>query len=221
MKGKIGILGGTFNPIHYGHLRSAEEVREQLGLEKVIFIPAFIQPLKNSGENFEAGHRLEMTRIAVRDNPFFEVDDCEIRRGGDSYTVDTLEHYRKNYPQAQLHFIVGSDSWKTIAHWKRYEKLFELAWMVIMNRKDDPLRPPEKVLPVEVADRLCYDGDKYVHPAGGGVLFVSVTSLAISATEIRGRCKRRKSVRYLLPPRVHDYIQREKLYAGQTREAGQ
>ncbi len=219
MKGKIGILGGTFNPIHYGHLRPAEEVREKLGLEKVIFIPTYIQPLKNSGENLETGRRLEMAKLAVQDNPFFEVDDCEIRRGGDSYTVDTLEHFRETHPGAQLHFIAGSDSWKTITHWKSYEKLFELAWMVIMNRKDDLPPNPDRVLPVEVADRLCYDDGKYAHPSGGGVLFVSVTGLDISASDIRARCGRGESIRYLLPPRIHDYIQKEKLYTGESKEA--
>jgi len=212
MQERIGIFGGTFDPIHYGHLRVAEEVRELLALDKLVFIPAHVQPLKDGSNSADAKHRLQMTHLAVPDNPHFEVDDCEINRGGASYTVDTLDHYRKNNIGSSLFFIIGSDAWLHIALWRDYMVLFELSELVVMTRPGYEAAPPEKVLPVEAAKRFCYDGGRYVYSMGGGIRFVSVTWLDISATYIRKRCMEGKSIKYLVHPEVEKYIMKENLY---------
>ena len=212
MTEQIGIFGGTFDPIHYGHLRVAEEVREILSLSEIIFLPSCIQPLKDADSTAEAGRRLGMVRAAVADNPCFKVDDCEISRGGESYTVDTLDSFRTSRSQAKLFFLMGSDAWMNITLWRDYMRLFELAEFVVMTRPGYEAAPPDSVLPLEAAERLCYDGQRYVHPSGGGVRFVPVTWLDISGTVIRDRCREAKSIKYLVPPAVEEYILREKLY---------
>jgi len=212
MRNRIGIFGGTFDPIHLGHLRVAEEVRELLSLDKVIFVPAYIQPLKEAHAAADVKHRLEMARLAVANNPDFEVDDCEARREGSSYTVDTLDQIHKRDQEARLFFLLGSDAWMNIALWRDYMKLFELAQLVVMSRPGYEAAPPEEILPLEAARRLCYDGERYGYSSGDGVRFVQVTWLDISGTLIRKMCREGKSIKYFVPTAVEAYISKEKLY---------
>ena len=213
MKEKIGIFGGTFDPIHTGHLRVAEEVRENLDLDRVIFVPAHIQPLKIAGKAAEADHRLEMAKLAVEANPRFEVDNCEILRGGASYTVETLEYYGNKKPDAGIFFIIGSDAWQSITLWRDYERLFELAMVVVMTRPGYRAATPGEVLPSGISGRFEKDGDTYSLGSEGGVRFVSVSRLDISGTSIRELLKAGKSVKYIVPTAVEEYLRKNKLYS--------
>ena len=128
---RIGLLGGTFNPIHFGHLRVAEEVREAFCLDKIIFIPSGVPPLKTEGI-IDANHRLKMTRLAINSNPFFEVSDIEVRQKKTSYTVNTLTHLKKLYQRDSLFFIMGIDAFFELKFWYKYEELLRMVDFIIM-----------------------------------------------------------------------------------------
>lgn len=210
----IAIIGGTFNPIHYGHLRIAEEVREALSLDKVLFIPTSQPPHKDDGSLIPPEHRLEMVRLSTSDNPFFEVSNIEIKRGGRSYSVETLRALRKENPGFEWSFIVGTDSFNDITTWREYEELFRLTNFVVVSRPGHPIKKIGEVLPIELARGFWYDESKgvYLNPAGRFVAYLETTCLDISASAIRRMVKEGSSIRYLLPPGVEEYIQRERLY---------
>jgi nicotinate-nucleotide adenylyltransferase len=153
-----------------------------------------------------------MARLSVADNSFFDVDDCEISRGGASYTVDTLGHFLNKNKEASLFLILGSDAWLNITLWYDYTRLFDLSEVVVMNRPGYEAAPIDKILPLEVAKRFCYDGERFVYSKNSGVRFVSVTRLDISGTHIRQRCAAGKSIKYLVHPEVEKYILKERLY---------
>ena len=132
---RLGILGGTFNPIHLGHLAAAEEVRDRLKLEKVIFIPSFLPPHKIEEDMPSAVQRQEMVRLAIKGNPHFTVSDMEIRRGGRSYTIDTIEALRQAHIGADLYFITGLDSFLEIGTWKEWQRLMALCSFVVLSRE--------------------------------------------------------------------------------------
>ncbi len=208
------ILGGTFNPIHYGHLRVSEEVRETLELDKVIFIPTFIPPHKEEGSSASPEHRLEMTRLAVKDNPSFEVSDMEIKRGGRSYSVATLKELYEKSPEIEINFIVGADSFNDITTWREYEEIFKLTNLVVVPRPGYPVKKVGEVLPIALARKFWYDSKTgaYINDYGRSVRHVETTLLAISASDMRARVKRGRTLRYLLPPEVEGYIKSNGLY---------
>lgn len=210
----IAIIGGTFNPIHYGHLRIAEEVREALSLDNVLFIPTFQPPHKDDGSIIPPEHRLEMVRLATRRNPFFEVSDMEIKRRGRSYSVETLRALRKENPGFEWSFIIGTDSFNDIATWCEYEELFRLTNFVVVPRPGHPVKKIEEVLSVELTRGFWYDRNKgvYLNPSGRFVAYLETTRLDISASVIRRLVKEGRSIRYLLPQAVEEYIKREGLY---------
>jgi nicotinate-nucleotide adenylyltransferase len=216
---KIGILGGTFNPIHYGHLAAAEEVRDRLKLDQVLFIPSFHPPHKQEDDVPSAAHRLEMVRIATSENAAFEPSDIEIRRGGKSYTVDTIEALKKTYPDAKLYFITGVDSFLDIQTWNRWEQLLRMCTFVVLSRpgyrftdllKIDFLRPAETQM-IEL------EGEQRMHVeicTGAFTVYLEMIPLYdISSTDIRRRVKEGRSIKYLLPQMVETYIINNKLYA--------
>jgi len=210
----IAIIGGTFNPIHYGHLRIAEEVREAFSLDKVLFIPTSQPPHKDNGSLIPPDDRLEMVRLATSSNPFFEVSDMEIKRGGRSYSVETLRALRKEGPGFEWSFIVGTDSFNDITTWREYEELFRLTNFVVVPRPGHPVKKIGEVLPVELARGFWYDRNKgvYFNPSGRFVAYLETTRLDISASAIRRMVKEGGSIRYLLPQDVEEYIKREGLY---------
>lgn len=214
MKGGVGVFGGTFDPIHHGHLRSAEEIAEELDLGRVLFVPSAEPPHKRRRDVAGAAHRLAMVRLAVRGNPRFRASDLEVRRGGRSYSVDTLRHLRRRLgPQAGLWFFVGLDAFREIESWRDYADIFALADVVVTSRPPAAGRPGEEELPVAVRDQFCYRrGRGWIHRSGHTILFRSVTPLAISATDIRARLALGRSVRYLVPTAVQRYIDRHRLY---------
>lgn len=212
---RIAVLGGTFNPVHYGHLRVAEEAREGLGLDKVVFIPTAIPPHKTEESLTPASVRLEMVRLAIADNPGFDVSDMEIKRGGRSYTVDTLRELKKGGPaDLKISLIIGNDSFNDITTWCEYQELFKLASFIVVPRPGYAAKKPGEVLPVELARKFWYDSstDSYLNSYGNTLSYMATTLIDISSSDIRRRVKEGSSVRYLLPETVIEYIMSRSLY---------
>ena len=212
---RLGLFGGTFNPIHHGHLRSAEEVAEALGLTRVWFIPAAVPPHKTDHEMAPYEVRCEMTRLAVGDHPVMEVSDIEGRRPGKSYSIETLRQLREELgPAWELYFILGLDAILEIPTWKDFRELFTLSHFVVLDRPGYDRSRLEKVLLQEVNPqfRPLPEGAGFRHPSGHQVLTLATTLLDISATDIRRLVRQGGSIRYLLPEAVRGYIINHKLY---------
>jgi nicotinate-nucleotide adenylyltransferase len=188
---KVGIFGGTFDPIHLGHLITAQSVREIRKLEKIIFIPAFISPHKSEVKTSSAEDRLNMIKLAIQGVSFFDYSDIEIIKGGVSFTVDTLRELKSTYEE--LEFIIGYDNIFQFHTWKDPDELMKLATIVVLRRKSS--HPPEFK-------------DKYYDQA----VFVQTRGIEISATDLRERVKKRLPINFLVPPKVLEYIYDHKLY---------
>ncbi len=212
---RIGIFGGTFNPIHLAHLRSAEEVREALRLDRILFIPSATPPHKRVNGLAAATHRLAMVRRAIRGNPRFRVSTIEIERRGRSYSVDTLRALRARLPGARFFFIMGIDAFREIATWKDYRSLFGLCTIVVTSRPPYDDTPLPAALPVAVRNDFCYRPrlKRLEHGTGNQVVFQRISDLDISASAIRQRLHHGQSIRYLVPSAVERYIVRHRLYA--------
>lgn len=210
---KKAIYGGTFDPIHYGHLRVAEEVRERTGADRVVFVPAFVNPLKEDEFSTPAGTRMELVRLAIEGNPGFEMSDIEIARGGTSYTVDTLRAL-KTAGDDELSLIIGSDSFNDIRLWCEYEEIIRLASLVVVPRPGYPAKKLGEALPVELARKFWYDSDKgnYASSFETTVTYIDTTLMYVSSTEIRRMVSEGRSIRYLVPEPVRAYIEEMGLY---------
>jgi nicotinate-nucleotide adenylyltransferase len=189
---KLGVLGGTFDPIHNAHLLLAEQAREQLGLKRVLFVPAGDPWRKAFRRVVPAEHRLAMTKLAVEDDPGFVVDDCEIRREGATYTADTLRELHKRHSRDELFLLLGEDALADLPFWREPDAIAELASIVVAPRGG-------VVLP-----ELPFDADRVVR--------IKMPYLEISSTDLRARAKAGRSLRYLVPPAVEAYIKEHKLY---------
>jgi len=202
----LGVFGGTFNPVHLGHLRAAEEVREALALERVLFVPAKIPPHKPGKGIAPPEVRLDLVRRAAHGNPWFEVSDRELRRSGPSYSVDTLTGLRREAgPGARLWFLVGADAYREIHTWHRYPELFRLADVAVMHRPPDPgPRSPPAGLEADFEPAPA----GFRHRSGREVRFVSITLLDISSTAVRQALAGGRSVRYLVPDTVREELER-------------
>lgn len=186
---KIGILGGTFNPIHKGHLRLARQCRRRLKLNKVIFVPANIPPHKPNINILPARQRYRMVVMAIKGCPYFKASDYEIKSGGTSYSVRTLKAFRKKFGnKTKLFFLTGSDSLAQIASWKDIGRIVKLADFVVASRPGHKIR-------------------KFP-----GIRLISIPTLDISSTDIRRRIKKGLSVKKLLPPAVYNHINKKGLY---------
>ena len=193
---RIGVLGGTFDPIHMGHLIIAEDVREKLSLSKIIFIPAGNPWMKEKISDKEK--RFEMTKLAIKNNPFFEISRMEIEREGPSYTVDTLRILKKKYEE--IYFIAGYDSVSSLPRWKNPDEILRLAFFVGVRRPGCE-RPD--------IDEL----SKSIPGAKEKIILLDTPLIEISSTDIRERVRKGLSIKYLVPPEVEEYIKREGLYA--------
>jgi nicotinate-nucleotide adenylyltransferase len=211
----LGLFGGAFDPVHFGHLRLAMELREAFGLARVVFLPTG-QPWQRGRATFASGaDRVAMLRLATAGEPAFSVDDREVRREGPTYSIDTLEEVRAEVgPEQPLVFLIGTDAFAKIETWRRWESLFELAHFAVAVRADDeawPSRGPGAVpraLGPRMTTRL---GDILKSPAGRIMTF-PMTPLAISSTAIRALVRSRSSIRYLTPDPVVEHIQSHSLY---------
>jgi nicotinate-nucleotide adenylyltransferase len=188
----LGLLGGSFDPIHVGHLRAAENARESLGLQEVLFVPARQSPHKGT-TSAGANDRLAMTRLATANHPQFSVSDMELRRPAPSYTVDTLTELHAQRPQDRLFLIVGSDTLPDLASWHAAPRLFELCTLAVVTRPGEPT-PSAGAL------------------AGARVMLADGPGLAVSSSEVRRRLRSGLGVRYLVPDGVVDYLARHGLY---------
>jgi len=214
LPGPVGILGGTFDPIHYAHLRLAEELADALDLAQVRLVPASVPPHRASPQ-VSAAHRADMVRLACGDNTRFVLDDRECRRAGPSYTVDTLLELRAELGSARsLCLLMGLDAFLGLATWSRWERLFDLAHVVIAHRPGFALDPG--AVPVtltrELEARRAQATRALQQSPAGLVWLQAVTPLDISATAIREAIREQRSPRYLLPDSVLDYIHRSSLY---------
>ncbi len=216
---KTGIFGGTLDPIHLGHLRSAEEVREAFGLHEIWFMPAARPPHKNAPAITGFSHRLHMARLAVSGNHRFRVLDMESRRPGPSYSIDTLRELNSRYGSSHdFFFIMGADAFLEIEIWKEYRKLVDFCSIIVMSRDDTLYSDAEAVIARawpghKSTGRRCFDCEN-----GRSIFFHRVTRLEISATSIRERVRKGKSIRYLVPEKVREYMETKRLYAEELNE---
>jgi nicotinate-nucleotide adenylyltransferase len=219
---KTGLFGGTFNPIHLGHLRAAEEIADGFSLDRMIFIPSSHPPHKRKEGILASSLRAAMVRLAVSDNPRFDLSEVELDRPGKSYSIETIEYFRRELgPGDQLYFVVGLDAFLEIKGWKEYASLFGLCHFVVMTRPGLGKKFSPEHLPVELAAEFCYDTQKcgYAHKSGFLVYPAEVTGLDISATRIRELLQKGNSIRYLVPPAVEAFIRTNHLYRDKDSEA--
>ena len=215
---RIGVLGGTFNPIHLGHLRAAEEVAEALGLERVLLVPSAQPPHKAGGDSgplAPAALRLAWVEAACAGNPRLAACDVEIARGGASYTVDTLRALAERSAPARLVFIIGSDAFAELGTWREPKQLFAIADFAVMTRPGIPGRLSEWIPAALRSDfELDPGGDAARHRAtGGGLRAVAISALAVSSSDIRDRVRRGRSIRYLVPDAILRDIASSGVYA--------
>jgi nicotinate-nucleotide adenylyltransferase len=201
---RIGVLGGSFDPVHLAHLLVAERVREALALDRVLLVPVGLHPLKREAPLAPAADRLEMLRLAARDNPALEVSALELEREGRSYTVDTLLELRRRDPAAELFLILGADAYATLDRWLRVDEIGRIARLVIVPRRPAAAAP--------VGEGPSAPGGGRQIPVAETPLTVDVPRLEISASEIRARVAGSQSVRYLTPEAVREYILSRGLY---------
>ncbi|MBM7584755.1 nicotinate-nucleotide adenylyltransferase [Bacillus pakistanensis] len=185
---RVGLLGGTFNPPHLGHLIMAEEVRTFLNLDEVRFMPNKIPPHKNISVNISADHRMRMVSLAIKENPYFQLEAIELDRSGTSYSIDTIRILKNRDPDSQFFFIIGGDMVEYLPKWHKIEELVKLVQFVGVNRSNYDLKTPYNVQ------------------------MVTIPNIDISSTLIRERLNKHQNVRYLIPQKVEEYIREEGLY---------
>ena len=202
---RLGVMGGTFNPIHLGHLMIAEEARQAFHLKKVLFVPSYITPNKDvCGATAE--QRLAMTRLATADNPYFTVSDMEMRRRGNSYTVDTLRLLKEIYgPSHSLYFISGTDTIHDLHNWNNPEEILSLCQFIGATRPDGS----------EQIDSIISSFGEL----GKNILKLPVPTMEISSTELRRRIRLGLSVRYMMPSAVVEYIRKNGVYQCTTKNS--
>jgi nicotinate-nucleotide adenylyltransferase len=192
---KIGIMGGTFDPIHFGHLLAAERAAEAYGLDEVWFMPANVPPHKQHAQAADSVQRWEMVRMSVAGNTRFRAVDIELRRGGTSYTADTLEALRREYPEYRFHYIIGADMVMYLPKWHRIDELAKTVLFIGLKRPGYDI--DLNALPENIRD---------------AVKMAEMPQVDISSTEIRERCRERRSIRYLVPDPVREFIEVKHLY---------
>jgi nicotinate-nucleotide adenylyltransferase len=203
----IGLLGGTFDPIHMGHLRIAEEVCDHFSLERIYFIPTGIQPFKQMAIGAQGLDRMNMVKMAIRGNEHFHASSFEMSKSGVSYTIDTVKVFSRRY--CDLYFILGADAFRDVGLWKSYEELFHYTNFVVMGRPGYQ----RDILPEAVTAGIhAIDDFTWEHTSGKRIHFPDITQLDISSTQIRELVKQGKSVKYLVPGAVDRYITQRGLY---------
>lgn len=185
---KVGLLGGTFNPPHIGHLIIADQVKDQLDLDSILFLPTATPPHASGKATIDAKHRAKMVELAIKGQPHFDIEWAEIKRGGKSYTFETIKELKEKHPDVDYYFIVGGDMVEDLPTWYKIDELMTLVQFVAVNR---PTYSKETSYPV---------------------IWVDVPDIAISSTEIRSKIADGCSVNYLLPEEVIEYINNEGLY---------
>lgn len=201
---KIGLFGGTFDPVHIGHLVAARLAKEALNLDRMIFMPSGVPPHKLGKEITEGTIRLQMLLLAVGDQPDFEVSDWELSKEGPSYTVETLEYFSKQYPKDELYFVMGADMLCDLPNWSNPSRILELVQIIGMARPGFALEECRLSL-----RQTLPAADHRIH-------YVDIPELELSSTWLRGRLHNRLSVQYLIPEKVIRFIEENGLYANGT-----
>lgn len=200
-KNKIGIMGGTFNPIHFGHLFIAQTALDALELNKIIFIPTGIPPHKQQELILDSNHRINMINLATKSNPNFSVSDIEVKREATSYTIDTIRELKQLYSkETEFYFITGTDAFVEIETWKEYEELLRIVKFVVVTRQ------------VSSSNLLDEKIDFLTKKYRARITKIKIPTLDISSTDIRNRIKTKGSIKYLLPENVEKYILSNRLY---------
>lgn len=200
---RLAVFGGTFDPIHFGHLRIAEEARDRLGFERILFVPNYVSPFK-AGQSVTSGEqRAQMVERAIRENPAFSISRWEVEREKPSFTIETIRAIRSQYADYELYFLAGMDAVRDLPKWHEPEELLSLVQFVTATRPGVDIR--------DVLDALPDDWEKRI-------MFMEMPGLDISATDLRRRVAEGRSIRYLLPPAVEDYIHAHGLYTGPKSE---
>jgi nicotinate-nucleotide adenylyltransferase len=211
---RLGILGGTFDPVHFGHLRIAEEICEEMDLEKVLLIPGGLPPHKYKESITPFHDRLAMTRIAAQDSSLLEVLDLEGRRNGPSYSIETLREIHRLYKDnVDIFFIIGMDAFLEINTWKEYKNLFKESNFVVLKRPGFSFEELEPfIISMEVGFKRMSDSNTFATPSGNLLIYKEATLMDISSTRIREMVAAGRSIRFLLPEAVRVYIIEKSLY---------
>lgn len=224
---RIGLYGGSFNPVHLGHLRSATEVREYAKLGEVWLVPVHVPPHKSSEDLAPAAARLRMLELAVQGHAGLRASSVEIDRPGPSYTIETVRLVKEQEPEAEISLVLGFDAFRDIYTWKDYEHLFAECDLLVTSRPPHEVRTGDDVthfskLPIAVTRSFCYDEHLrcYAHDSGHRLRFVPVTALDISASQIRELLSQRRSIDFLTPEPVVEHLLREGLYLPASASSG-
>ena len=212
---RLGLFGGTFDPIHSGHLRSAEEVREAFALDEVRFVPCGVPPHRSGRPGAAAHHRLEMARLAVADTQGLGVSDVEIARPGPSYSIDTVRHFSGTLaPDDELYMILGFDAFSLIGSWKDWRELLTLTHVIVTSRPRFGDALPYEKIPVVVRNAFCYHPVRsgFRNEAGREILFKRLTDVSVSASAVRELLGKGKSISGLVPSEVQRYVEDHHLY---------
>ncbi len=214
------MFGGSFNPVHTGHLRAAEEIKESLLLDKVVFIPASVHPFKKKGDITDKKKRCQMLRLATRNNPDFEISEIELQREGVSYTIDTLKYFADSDPGAQFYFIVGNENLAQIEKWNQYQDLFFYANFAVIERPGSDTVEECQLIPSGLKQffklkRTAEGTTVYEHNSLKELVFLKISGINISSSEIRRLIMEKRSARYFVPDEVNSYILKNKLYVGE------
>ncbi len=213
---RLGLFGGTFNPIHLGHLRAGMEIQEAFSLDRLLFIPTAVPPHKKSDGLLSFAHRLKMVRLAIPDHSFLKASDAEKKRKGKSYSIQTLRLFKNKYgSRVDLYFIIGLDAFWEINTWKEYRELFALSHFIVMDRPGYRSNRIKEFLIQEISPEIRYypKERRFLHPSGFSVYLFPVTLMDISSTRVRSLRQKNRSIRYLVPEKVEEYILRKNLYA--------
>lgn len=205
---KIGIMGGTFNPIHFGHLFLAEYAYEQIGFDKVLFMPSKNPPHKAKPEEVTDQQRVDMVKLATYNNPHFELSTMELQREGFTYTADTLTLLKENYPDTEFYFIVGTDSLFMMEKWKNPQTIFDLCIVVVAGRDNTNQE--------EINKHAKYLENKF----NARILQIDMPTIQLASGVIRERISSKQSIRYYVPEAVIEYINKYNLYSDTPEDAG-
>ncbi len=212
---RLGLFGGTFNPIHLGHLRAGVEVREAFNLDRLLLIPSARPPHKSTENIASAKDRLDMVRQAVKGVPYLEASDVELARSGPSYTIETLRYFQNDSGQnSAIYFIVGLDAFSEITTWKSYRQLFATADFIVMTRPGSKLKNLSSFIHTHISKEYQYESasNRYHHPGWYSIFCLNITHLDISATQIRKRIRQGRSIRFLVPDTIDGFIKKKGLY---------
>lgn len=225
---RLGLFGGTFDPVHLGHLRSAEEVKEEYALDEVCFVPCGVPPHRSGRPGAAPHHRLEMVRLAVAARPGLGVSDIEVTRPGASYSIDTVRHFLATLGQGDdLYLILGLDAFLLIGSWKDWRELLALTHVIVTSRPGFGDELPYEKIPVVVREAFCYHPLRFEGPFrfdgpvrsgfrnefGKEILFKRLTDVSVSASAIRKLLGKGKSIRGLVPSEVQRYVEDRNLYS--------